>query len=120
MLGTCAPIVGSRAELLGLATICRYTFTCIMESDNDLWTIENVATMPAHRGRGLARALLEDALAEGRARGFTRAQITFLIGNDTAERVYARAGFTFDDERRHPAFEAAVGAAGLRRFVREL
>jgi GNAT superfamily N-acetyltransferase len=68
-------------------------FTCIMESDDDLWTIENVATVPAHRGRGLACALLEDALAEGRAKGFTRAQITFLIGNDTAERSIRPCGF---------------------------
>jgi translation initiation factor 4G len=97
-----------------------YMFTCIMESDDNLWTIENVATLPAHRGRGLGHALLEEALAEGRAKGFTRAQITFLIGNDPAERLYAGAGFTFDDERRHPDFEAAVGAPGLRRFVRAL
>ena len=97
-----------------------YMFTCIMESDDNLWTIENVATIPAYRGRGLTHALLDEALAEGRARGFARAQITFLIGNDAAERAYARAGFVFDDERRHPDFEAAVGAPGLRRFVRDL
>jgi ribosomal protein S18 acetylase RimI-like enzyme len=97
-----------------------YMFTCILESDDNLWTIENVATLPAHRGQGLAHALLDEALAEGRAKGFTRAQITFLIGNDPAERVYVGAGFTFDDERRHPDFEAAVGAPGLRRFVRAL
>jgi translation initiation factor 4G len=58
--------------------------------------------------------------ADGRAQGFTRAQITFLIGNDAAEQAYAGAGFTFDDERRHPDFEAAVGAPGLRRLVRDL
>jgi GNAT superfamily N-acetyltransferase len=52
-----------------------YMFTCIMESDDNLWIIENVATLPAHRGRGLAHALLEEVLAEGRAKGFTRAQI---------------------------------------------
>jgi ribosomal protein S18 acetylase RimI-like enzyme len=97
-----------------------YMFTCVMESDDDLWTIENVATLPVHRRRGLARVLLDEALVEGRAKGFTRAQITFLIGNDEAERAYARAGFVFDGERRHPDFEAAVGAPGLRRFIREL
>ena len=97
-----------------------YMFTCILEPDDDAWTIENVATLPVHRGRGLARALLGEALEEGRAKGFTRAQITFLIGNEPAERTYAGAGFTFDDERRHPDFEAAVGSPGLRRFVREL
>jgi translation initiation factor 4G len=97
-----------------------YMFTCIMEPHDDHWTVENVATLPSHRRRGLTRVLLQEALADGRARGFTRAQITFLIGNDAAERAYADAGFVFDDERRHPDFEAAVGAPGLRRFVRDL
>ena len=97
-----------------------YLFTCLMESNDDLWTIENVATVPELRKRGLARALLDEALADGRSQGFPRAQITFLIGNDEAERTYSSAGFTFDDERRHPDFQAAVGAPGLRRFVRDL
>jgi ribosomal protein S18 acetylase RimI-like enzyme len=97
-----------------------YLFTCLMESNDDLWTIENVATVPELRKRGLARALLEEALADGRSQGFPRVQITFLIGNDEAERTYSGAGFTFDDERRHPDFQAAVGAPGLRRFVRDL
>ena len=97
-----------------------YLFTCVMESSDDLWTIENVATVPARRARGLAGALIEHALEEGREKGFGQAQITFLIGNDPAERAYAKAGFTFAGERRHQDFAAAVGAPGLRRFVRQL
>ena len=97
-----------------------YLFTCVMESSDDLWTIENVATRPAHRGRGLAGVLIEHALEDGRRRGFRGAQITFLIGNDPAERAYAKGGFAFADEKRHPDFDAAVGAAGLRRFERRL
>jgi len=97
-----------------------YLFTCVMESSDDLWTIENVATLPAHRGRGLAGTLIEHALEEGRQKGFGEAQITFLIGNEAAERAYAKAGFAFAAEKRHPDFAAAVGAPGLRRFVRRL
>jgi ribosomal protein S18 acetylase RimI-like enzyme len=97
-----------------------YLFTCVMESSDDLWTIENVATLPAHRRRGLAGVLLERAFEEGRQQGFGEAQITFLIDNDAAERAYVKAGFTFAGEKRHQDFAAAVGAPGLRRFVRRL
>jgi ribosomal protein S18 acetylase RimI-like enzyme len=97
-----------------------YLFTCALETDDDAWAIENVATLPAYRRRGLVQALLKNALGEGRTNGWPEAQITFFIGNDAAERSYAKAGFTFKDERRHPDFEAAAGAPGLRRYVRKL
>ena len=82
--------------------------------------IEHVATDPAHRGRGLVQSLIAHALDAGRAAGFRQASISFLIGNDPAERAYAKAGFVFAEEKRDPAFEALVGAPGFRRFVRAL
>lgn len=60
------------------------------------------------------------ALAAGRAAGFARASISFLIGNAAAERCYAKAGFSFAEEKRDPAFEALTGAPGFRRFVRAI
>ena len=96
-----------------------YVFSCTMSpNDEEVWIIENVATLPGARGRGLAGQLIEAALDRGRAAGFGVAQISFLIGNDPAERAYAKAGFTLAEERRHPDFEAAIGAPGLRRFTR--
>jgi GNAT superfamily N-acetyltransferase len=97
-----------------------YVFTCTLETSDDAWAIENVATAPLHRGRGLAVQLLERAVGEARSSGAREAQITFFIGNDAAERAYLKAGFRFKDEKRHPDFEAATGAPGLRRYVREL
>jgi len=97
-----------------------YVFTCIMPGDDNCWAIENVATLPEYRGQGLTGMLIEHALEEGRQRGFTDAQITFLIGNDPAERAYSKAGFKFDAEKRHPDHEAACGSPGLRRFKRAL
>jgi translation initiation factor 4G len=97
-----------------------YVFSCTMstgEDDAEAWTIENVATREAFRGRGLAVRLIEAALERGRQAGFGEAQISFLIGNAPAERAYAKAGFALAEERRHPDFEAAVGAPGLRRFT---
>jgi translation initiation factor 4G len=64
--------------------------------------------------------LIERALEDGRKQGFQEAQISFLIGNEPAERAYYKAGFRFDAERRHPDHEAACGSPGLRRFKLKL
>jgi len=106
----------SEAELKATWQRGAYAFTCIMPGDDNRWTIENVATRPEYRGRGLVGVLIEHALEDGRRRGFTAAQITFLIGNDPAERAYSKSGFTFEAEKRHPDHEAACGSPGLRRF----
>lgn len=97
-----------------------YIFACTLESGDDAWAIENVATLSAYRGRGIACELLKQAVAEAERNGAPRVQITFYIGNDAAERAYAKAGFKFHDEKRHPNFEAVTGAPGLRRYVRDL
>jgi len=95
-----------------------YAADCWVQGGDGDWMIEHVATLSAHRGRGLMQALLEHGLAAGKAAGFARASITFLIGNEPAERCYARAGFAFAEEKRDPAFEARTGAPGFRRFER--
>jgi GNAT superfamily N-acetyltransferase len=97
-----------------------YIFTCTLETKDDVWAIENIAVLPERRGRGLAHELIERAVDDGRRAGCRQAQITFTIGNDAAEHAYARSGFTPEDEKRHPDFEVATGAPGLRRYVRDL
>ncbi len=94
-----------------------YIFTCTFEGGDDAWTIENVATLPRYRKRGLAGELIKHVLPEGARLGLHEAQITFLIGNDAAERAYTNAGFEYAGERRSPEFEAATGAPGLRRYA---
>jgi ribosomal protein S18 acetylase RimI-like enzyme len=97
-----------------------YSAKCWIPGDDDNWLIEHVAVQPSHRGQGLALALLDQALAAGKAAGFTRASIVFYIGNDAAERCYAKAGFTFAEEKLDPEFEALTGAPGFRRFERAI
>lgn len=97
-----------------------YLFTCVMGGDGDYWTIENVATQPAYRGRGFVPQLVEHALTQGRTQGFSGAQLTLMIGNDAAERAYTKAGFSVVEEKRHPDFEAATGSPGLRRMTVKL
>jgi GNAT superfamily N-acetyltransferase len=110
----------SETDLADISRRGAYAANCWVQGGEDEWLIEHVATLPAYRGRGLVQALIEHALKQGKAAGFKRATIPFLIGNDVAERSYAKAGFVFAEEKRDPAFEALTGAPGFRRFVRAI
>lgn len=89
-------------------------------SEPRAWTIENVGTKPEFRGTGVSHALVEKELDLARAAGFKRAQVSFFIGNTPAERLYAKSGFTFAEEKRSADFEAAMGTPGTIRFARDL
>ena len=110
----------SASELMAIFRRGAYTANCWVQGGEGDWLIEHVATLTEYRGRGLVRALIEHALAAGRAAGFSRASISFLIGNEAAERCYAKAGFAFAEEKRDPEFEALTGAPGFRRFQRAI
>ena len=92
----------------------------VTSGEDDAWTIENVATRPEFRSRGMAQALIGKELEIARAQGFKRAQISFFIGNIRAERAYSSAGFTFAEEKCSPEFEAAMGIPGIRRYARDI
>ena len=108
------------SELASIRQRGAYSHACWVQGGEDDWMIEHVATDPAHRGRGLVQALIAHALDKGRAAGFARATISFLIGNEPAERAYAKAGFVFAEEKRDSAFEAMIGAPGFRMFARAM
>lgn len=110
----------SADELMAIFRRGAYTANCWVQGGEGEWLIEHVATLPQFRGRGLVQALLARALDAGKQAGFSRASISFLIGNEAAERAYAKAGFAFAEEKRDPAFEAITGAPGFRRFVRTI
>jgi ribosomal protein S18 acetylase RimI-like enzyme len=107
-----------QSEAMAIIRRGAYAANCWVQGGEGDWLIEHVATLPAYRGRGLVQALIEHALTAGRAAGFARASISFLIGNEAAERCYAKAGFAFAEEKRDPAFEAITGSPGFRRFAR--
>jgi ribosomal protein S18 acetylase RimI-like enzyme len=110
----------SATDLMAIFRRGAYGANCWVQGGEGEWLIEHVATLPAYRGRGLVQALIDHALATGREAGFERASISFLIGNEAAERCYAKAGFAFAEEKRDPAFEALTGSPGFRRFVRAM
>ncbi len=94
-------------------------WTCTFDTLDGAWVIESVATMPEFRRRGLADSLMAEILEAGRAGGHRLAQLTILIGNVAAQRAYEKAGFRVLDEKRHRDFEAALGAPGFMRMVRD-
>ena len=85
-----------------------------------VWGVENVAVLPEYRGAGLTDRLFEHVLEEGRSRGFSRAQILCLIGNDPAQRAWERNGFRLQTEHRSAAFEALFGCPGGKLFAQDL
>jgi ribosomal protein S18 acetylase RimI-like enzyme len=85
-----------------------------------LWIVEWVATRPEFRGRSLIRRLLLEILEEGRERGFTRAQIGYLLGNIRAKSAYEGVGFKWVEEHCHPDFEREYGTPGIARMQRDL
>jgi len=97
-----------------------YAANCWIQGGEADWLIEHVASLPTYRGRGLAQALIDHALLTGKSAGFERASISFLIGNEAAQRCYAKAGFTFAEEKRDFDFEAITSASGFRRFERRI
>jgi GNAT superfamily N-acetyltransferase len=110
----------SATDLMAIFRRGAYGANCWVQGGAGEWLIEHVATLPEYRGRGLVQALIGHALAAGKEAGFARASISFLIGNEMAERAYAKAGFVFAEEKRDPAFEALTGSPGFRRFVRAI
>lgn len=96
------------------------TISCNPETPEGHWVIEWVAVKPQARGTGVIDRLLQAVLGRGRERGFERAQLGVLLGNTPALRAYGRAGFQVHDEKRDPAFEAAVGCPGIARMVCDL
>jgi translation initiation factor 4G len=89
-------------------------------SEPNCWTIENVATKPEFRGTGVSHALVENELDTARAAGFRRAQVSFFIGNTRAERLYAKSGFKYAEEKRSADFERAMGTPGTIRYARDI
>ena len=88
-----------RADPPDLKAIFRrgaYAANCWVQGGEGDWLIEHVATVPAYRGRGLVQAS-DRARACGRQGCGLRAgrSISFVIGNEAAERSLFQGGFAF-------------------------
>ena len=59
-----------------------------------LLNLHDIAVLPAYRGRGLSRRLMDAAVAHARDLGCCKLTLEVLPGNTTACAVYRRFGFT--------------------------
>ena len=84
------------------------------------WIMENVATLPEFRRRGLVDRLSQEILKRGRARGAAVADVSVFIGNDAAQRAYEKCGFAPVAEKRDPEFESVYRTPGTRTLRRPL
>jgi GNAT superfamily N-acetyltransferase len=73
-------------------------FTMIVDDE-----VEQVYVAAAHRGSGVADALLADAEARIRAAGHSRAWLAVVAGNARARRFYERRGWADDGPLIYPA-----------------
>ena len=95
-------------------------FKVVPEHVEGAWIVENVATLPEFRRRGLTDRLLAEVLEKGRKRGASIADVSVLIGNDPAQRAYEKVGFKVIGDKRHPEFEAVYKCPGMRLLSRPL
>jgi ribosomal protein S18 acetylase RimI-like enzyme len=77
-------------EAVGIAT-CFGGFSTF--AARPLINIHDLAVLPAHRGRGVARALLDAVTLAARKRGCCKVTLEVLDRNERARHVYERAGF---------------------------
>lgn len=108
--------IGGERLAAGIAR-CQPIIACFHEPAPGAWVVESVATRPEARGAGLAHALVDHVLAEGRDAGYASSQLTIMIGNTRAQRVYESRGFRITAEKRDAAFEAEIGSPGLAQMT---
>jgi ribosomal protein S18 acetylase RimI-like enzyme len=84
------------------------------------WIIENVATLPEFRRRGLVDRLMAEVMDRGRARGASVSDISVFIGNDGAQRAYEKSGFKVVAEKLDQEFESVYKTPGVRTLRRSL
>lgn len=84
-------VIENRGAVVGYAVTWRA---------GDVVDLQRIAVLPGHRHQGLARALLEEAVAAGRADGADRMLLEVGAGNTAARALYATAGFEEIDRRR--------------------
>ncbi len=78
--------IHEKSELLAVAALCRW--------ESGKVVISSVGTHSQHRGRGLGRELMRRALIVGHELGEEHLSLGVMHQNESAQRLYAAAGFT--------------------------
>ncbi len=87
---------------------------CVMLFVLDEGEIANIAVSPAHRRRGVAQGLLDDALAAAASMGVRAMFLEVRVSNEPARQLYESRGFTLVGRRRAYYREPVEDALVLR------
>lgn len=87
---------GRRGWVAGDEAVAGYAITMTL---GDVTDLQRIAVAPDHQRQGLARALLDAALADAAAAGSDRVLLEVSDRNRAAVSLYAAAGFTEIDRR---------------------
>ena len=95
-----------------------YTFAGIegydyMELRGPAGVLYDIVVDQAHRGRGIGQALLEATLAELKTRGAPQVVLSTAERNESAQRLFARAGFRRTMIEMTRELESGAGAGQL-------
>ena len=107
----------SESEFGELARWFEYGGFVIPPVPGDAYYLQNLAAVPAARGRGIGERLLEDCFERARAAGHGRVQLDVYDGNP-AQRLYERVGMRTIVETRVNALEADGIGVHLRMEIR--
>jgi ribosomal protein S18 acetylase RimI-like enzyme len=93
---------------------------CLPKVIDGAWIIDSVATLPEHRGKGVAKGLLNEILKKGKNQGHSTAQLNMYIGNEPALNLYLKFGFEIVEEKHDSYFERHIGSPGMLSLVKGL
>lgn len=75
-----------------------------LDASSPLWLLVDIGLLPAWRGKGIGRALLENVQQEARVSGAASIRLHVAQNNPAARRLYERSGFVATgDEGYHTA-----------------
>ena len=110
----------NRLRFMAMLWRIRFYWKVDIRFPDNVLIIGNVATFPEYRRRGVAGALLEDALEGARREGYDEVQLSVMIGNAGALSVYEKMGFEVVQTKTSPALEKKLGCAGYHRMSLKL
>ncbi len=88
----------------------------LWEDDDGVLYLSRLAVHPAHRRRGIARALISEAEREARRRGLPRMTLGVRLVLEDNRRLFASCGFTETTLHRHEGFSEPTWVAMERRL----
>jgi len=92
----------------------------IKEVENDEFFISNLAVLPDYQGKGLGKALLNQAEVKAKELGLHKLSLTVDVENDRAISLYKKIGFTLVETVEINFLKKKIGYGGFHRMLKIL